>query len=64
MNELYTAKVFSGNEQFAERVGNNVDELYIWMLIEVNGNFGDIHGEVVDNATKERIKAFRKCAIE
>lgn len=64
MNEQYTVTVYSGDEMFAEKVGNDVDELYTWMLIQVNGNFGDIHGKIIDNKTKKTIKAFRKSAIE
>lgn len=64
MNEKYTASVYSEEEQFAKKGGNDVDELYTWMLIQVNGHFGDIHGKIIDNKTKKIIKVFRKCAIE
>lgn len=64
MDEQYTATIYAGNEQIAKQVGNDIDELYTWMLIEVNGHFGDIHGEIIDNDTKQSIKAFRKSAIE
>ncbi|MFT4059738.1 MAG: hypothetical protein QM652_09335 [Legionella sp.] len=64
MNEQYTASVYCGEEQIAKQTGANVDELYAWMLVQVNEHFGDIHGEVIDNKTKKTVRAFRKCPIE
>jgi hypothetical protein len=34
------------------------------MLIQVNGTYSDIHGEIVDNKTKKTVRAFRKAPIE
>lgn len=64
MNEKYTASVYCSEEQIAQKTGNNVDELYTWMLIQVNGHFGDVHGEIIDNTTTKTIKTFKKSAIE
>ena len=64
MNELYTAAVYTGDEQFAKQDGNDLDELYTWMLIQGSIYFGDVHGEIIDNNTKKTIRTFRKCAIE
>jgi hypothetical protein len=64
MNEQYTASVYCGEEQIAKQAGVDVDQLYTWMLIQVNGHFGDIHGDIIDNKTKKTIRTFRKCAIE
>lgn len=64
MNERYTAIVYCNQEQIAIQAGNDIEQLQTWMLIQVNGYFGDIHGEVVDNKTKKIVKTFRKCAIE
>lgn len=64
MNEQYTASVYTGSEQFAKQVGNDLDELYTWMLIQGNVHFGDVHGEIIDNKTKKTLRTFRKCAIE
>ncbi|MGC1182709.1 hypothetical protein [Legionella sp.] len=64
MNDKYTAIVYTGKELLAKQVGNNIDELYAWMLIQGSGNFADIHGEVIDNKSKKIVKTFRKSSIE
>jgi hypothetical protein len=64
MNEQYTASVYIGDEQFAKQAGNDIDELYTWMLIQGTGRFGDVHGEIIDNKTKKTVRTFRKCPIE
>lgn len=64
MNELYTASVYCGQEQIAEQAGNDVDQLYTWMLVQGQEQFGNVHGDIIDNATQKVIRTFRKCAIE
>lgn len=64
MNELYTASVYCGQEQIAEQAGNDVDQLYTWMLVQGQEQFGNVHGYIIDNATQKVIRTFRKCAIE
>lgn len=64
MNEQYTASVYCSEEQIASQVGDNIDELYTWMLIQGSGNIGDIHGEIIDNLTQKTVRTFRKAAIE
>ncbi|MBN9230149.1 MAG: hypothetical protein BGO90_02240 [Legionella sp. 40-6] len=64
MNEQYTAAVYCGHEQIAKQEGKDVDALYTWMLTQVNGHFGDIHGTIVENSTQKTVRTFRKSAIE
>lgn len=64
MNEQYTASVFCGEEQIAQKVGNDIDVLYTWMLTQGCVHMGDIHGKIIDNETQKIIRTFRKSAIE
>lgn len=64
MNAQYTATLYSGEEQFAKQIGNNVDELYTWMLIHANGHAGELHGKIIDNQSQEILKTFRTAPIE
>jgi hypothetical protein len=64
MNEQFTASVYCKTERIAIKAGNDVDKLYAWMLIQVNGNYSDIHGEIVDNITNKTVRVFRKAPIE
>lgn len=56
----YTAKVYVDEDEIAHESGNDVDELYTWMLLKAEGKFGNFHGHVVDNKTGKVIKSFRK----
>ncbi len=60
----YTASVYCSEEQIAQQEGNDIDELYTWMLIQGNSHYGDIHGEIIENKTQKTIRTFRKSAIE
>lgn len=64
MKELYTASVYSGQKQIAEKAGDDLDQLYTWMLVQGQEQFGDIHGEIIENSTQKVVRAFRKCPIE
>lgn len=64
MNEQFTATVYCKDERIAIQTGDDVDKLYTWMLIQVNGTYSDIHGEIVDNKTQKTVRAFRKAPIE
>lgn len=64
MNEQYIATVYCRDEKMAVQWGNDVDQLYAWMLLQVNGSFGDIRGEIIDNQTNKIIRTFRKAPIE
>ncbi|WP_028388404.1 hypothetical protein [Legionella fairfieldensis] len=64
MNHQYTACVYCNEEKIATKMGDDVDKLYVWMLLQVNGNFGDVHGEIINNDTEEIVRTFRKSNIE
>lgn len=56
----YTAKVYFDAGEIAHESGDNIDELYNWMLAKAQGKFGNFHGEIVDNKTGKVVKSFRK----
>lgn len=64
MSKTYTAFVYTGKELLATQVGSDLDDLYAWMLIQGNGHFGDVHGEIIENKTTKIIRTFRKASEE
>lgn len=64
MSEQFTANVYCKEERVATQTGNDIDQLYAWMLIQVNGHFDDIRGEIIDNQTNNTVRRFRKAPIE
>lgn len=56
----YTAKIFFDQDEIEHEDGNDIDELYNWMLIKAQGKFGNLRGEIIDNKTKKVVKTFRK----
>lgn len=64
MNTHYTATLYCKDEKIATETGDDIDELYTWLLVQVDGKFGDIHGEVCDNNTLKIVRKFRKAPIE
>lgn len=61
MDQLkYTAKIYLGSDEVMHNTGNDVDELYEWMLVQAQGKFGDIHGELIENKTSKVVRRFRK----
>ncbi|KTD41748.1 hypothetical protein [Legionella parisiensis] len=64
MSEQFTANVYCKEERIATQTGNDIDRLYTWMLIQVNGHFDDIRGEIIDNQTNNTVRTFRKTSIE
>ena len=64
MNEQFTASVYCKEERIASQTGNDLEQLYTWMLIQVNGYFDDIRGEIMDNKTKKIVRTFCKAPIE
>ncbi|WED43487.1 hypothetical protein [Legionella cardiaca] len=63
MNHHYTAKIYSTDEEIAQKLGNDIEELYLWMLTYDNGGCGT-HGEIIDNITQEIVRKFKKSPIE
>jgi hypothetical protein len=66
MNHQYTAKIYSEDKEIAQKSGNDVEELYIWMLTSDNGRTpsSGTHGEIIDNHTQIVIRKFKKSPIE
>lgn len=60
MQFKYTAKIYFDDDEVAHESGNDVDELYNWMLMRAEGKFGNFNGEIVDNKSGKIIKGFRK----
>lgn len=56
----YTAKIYFDDEEVNQQEGDDVDELYTWMLIKSQGKFGNFNGEIIDNKTKKVVRGFRK----
>jgi hypothetical protein len=60
----YTANAYCNEEKIATQCGDDIDMLYAWMLLQANGNFGDVHGEIIDNITQEVIRTFQKTYLD
>lgn len=56
----YTAKIYFDEGEVAHESGNDVEELYNWMLLKAQGKFGNFNGEIIDNKTHKVVKSFRK----
>ncbi|CAM2967738.1 Uncharacterised protein [Legionella steigerwaltii] len=64
MNKQFTANVYCKEEKIATQTGDDIDKLYAWMLIQVNGYFGEIRGEIIDNKINKTVRTFCKAPIE
>ncbi|MFO9703130.1 hypothetical protein SDC03_00205 [Legionella pneumophila serogroup 1] len=64
MSEQYAAKIYCGADEIAQQSGENVDQLYVWMLTYVEKISGKIHGEIIDNMTNQVVNQFNKQSIE
>jgi hypothetical protein len=56
----YTATIYFDDDEVAHESGNDLDELYNWMLLKTQGKFGNFNGEIKDNKSGEVVKSFRK----
>ena len=56
----YIAKIYFDDDEVAHESGNDIDELYNWMLIKAQGKFGNFNGEIIEIKTGKVIKSFRK----
>ena len=56
----YTAKIYFDEGEVAHENGDDIEELYNWMLMKTQGKFGNFHGEIIDNKTGKSVKSFRK----
>lgn len=64
MSFRYTAKIYYDRDNVADKNGDDVDELYTWMLAKTQGEFGSYHGEIIDNKSGKVVKTFRKTPPE
>lgn len=60
----YTAKIYFDDKVVDQQSGDDVDELYNWMLVKAQGKFGNLNGEIIDNKTKKVLKSFVKSPTE
>lgn len=56
----YTAKIYFDADEVAHESGDDIDELYNWMLMRAEGKFGNFNGEIINNKTGKPVKSFRK----
>ena len=56
----YTATIYFDEGEVDHESGDDVDELYNWMLLKTQGEFGNFNGEIIDNKTGKTVKGFRK----
>ncbi|MBA2650554.1 MAG: hypothetical protein H0U75_13370 [Legionella sp.] len=64
MNLDYTATIFYEEEILAYKQGDNVEELYLWMLTHAHGHPGSIRGEIMELKSSTVIRKFRKSSTE
>ena len=56
----YTAKLYEGEQEILHKSGDDIDALYVWMLAQAHGKAGNFSGDIINDATKEIIKHFKK----
>lgn len=56
----YIAKIYFDDDEVAHESGDDIDELYNWMLMKAQGKFGNFSGEIIDNKSGKVVKGFRK----
>lgn len=56
--EKYTAKLYFDNEEVDERLGDDIDALYHWLITSAAGKFGNFNGKIIDNNNHQIIKTF------
>lgn len=64
MDNQYLATLYCNEEKIATREGDDVDLLYAWMLSQVEDNFGNVHGDIIDSSTNKIVKTFQKSYID
>ncbi|HAT8803722.1 hypothetical protein DI119_15440 [Legionella pneumophila] len=60
----YTAKIYFDNFEITNHSGNDLDSLFIWMLTQVQGKFGNLNGQITNNQTHLIEKEFRTCSYD
>lgn len=60
MSHKYTAKLYIGDEEIEDKSGENLDDLYSWLLSQAEDKFGNAHGKIIDNQSNQVVREFRK----
>jgi len=55
----YVAKIHLGKGGIAQQEGDDIDALYAWMLAKSEGEFGHLHGEIIDNETGKSVRSLK-----
>lgn len=61
---LYTAQVFLGDRLMAEKEGDDIDKLFVWMITQAKNDAGRYHGSIINNETQDVIRTFRTNSVE
>lgn len=64
MKHRYTAKIYLENGEILINSGDNVEELTAWINAEVESNFDEVKGEVIDNNTETVVKSIQYSSPE
>jgi hypothetical protein len=64
MNLNYTATIFCEEEIIAYKHGDDIEDLYLWMLTQAKGKSGSLHGQILEVKTNTVIRKFRKTSME
>lgn len=60
MPRRYTAKIYVDDDIIEQKSGDDLDELYSWMMVKGQGKFGNLSGEITDDESGKVVKSFRK----
>ncbi len=60
MKHRYTARIFLEKDEIEGGYGDDLEDLYTWMLAQAEGKFGNVHGEIIDTTTNKVVKKFVK----
>lgn len=60
----YTATIFLQDEILAEKQGDDIEFLFVWMLTHEKAANGRVQGKIVDNQTKEQVREFKTRSME
>lgn len=59
MKHKYTAKIYLDDGEAIFTSGNDIEELIAWLNSQAEASFGELNGEIIDNATQEVVKHFQ-----
>lgn len=60
----YTAKIYFDDSEITKRSGDNLEPLFVWMLTQVQGKFGNLSGQVINNKLHLVEREFRACSYD